>query len=61
MFTSELSQSIYNDIKTYNDHTVEQLKQSLEKAYEVLTEYTEEPTAIAYIEAVEKYLKESLH
>ena len=61
MFASELAQSIYNDIKTYNDHTVEELKQGLEQAHDVLTIYTDNKTAIAYIEAVEKYLKESLH
>jgi len=61
MFTSELSQSIYNDIKVYNDHTVEELKQGLEQANDVLTVYIDNKTAIAYIEAVEKYLKESLH
>lgn len=61
MFNSELAQSIYSDITIYNDHTVEQLKTGLDQAYEVLTVYADNKTAIAYIEAVEKYLKESLH
>lgn len=61
MFKSELAQSMYNEIKTYNDHSVEQIKQGLTQAYEVLLVYPEHTTATAYIEAFEKHLKEITH
>ena len=54
----DLEQNIYNDLKTYNDHTVEQLKEGLKDAYIVLEILPTHTTALSYIKAVERHLKE---